>query len=88
MVDPGDERRYAWRMIRAARRAHAEGASPERVRAGVSELLTDAMEAGLDRAEIVAELAELGGRLLLLCDPAGDSDDETPGLTPDQSVNA
>lgn len=91
MGDSADERRYAWRMIRAARRAHADGTAGAvaKSRAAVGALLDEAMEAGLDRAEVVAELADLGGRLLLRCEPAEGLDaEEPPGTTPDQSVNA
>ncbi len=60
MNDFADERRYAWRMIRAARRGQP--------RADLVALLDQALEAGLDRAELVAELADLGGRFFALCD--------------------
>lgn len=91
MVDPAEERRYAWRMIRAARRAHAAGTAGAvaKSRAEVADLLDEAMEAGLDRAEVIAELADLGGRLLLRCEPAEGLDGEDPPeRKPDQSVNA
>lgn len=76
-MDVADERRYAWLMLRAARRAHSyvdsgAAAMPASVRDDITALLQEAMEAGLDRTELVAALADLGGRLLMLCDPAGD----------------
>lgn len=61
-----DERRYAWRLIRAARQLQA---TSDQSREHVAALLEDALDAGLDRATLVVELAELGGRLLALCDP-------------------
>lgn len=76
-MDIVDERHYAWRMLRAARRAHAdvgtaaEQAAPS-IRNDINALLGEAMDAGLDRTELVAVLADLGGRLLMLCDPADD----------------
>lgn len=75
-MDVVDERHYAWRMLRAARRAHAdvgndaEQASPS-IRNDINALLNEAMDAGLDRTELVAMLADLGGRLLMLCDHSG-----------------
>lgn len=76
-MDVRDERHYAWRMLRAARRAQASvGPEAERMAASVREeihtLLAEALEAGLDRAALVMELADLGGRLLTLCEPTGD----------------
>ena len=52
MADLIDERYYAWRMIRAARRAHAAGgdAQSATARDEVGALLEQAMDAGLDRA--------------------------------------
>lgn len=72
MADPFDERQYAWRMIRAARRAHASGGDElsGASRDAVAALFEQAMEAGLDRAELIIALSRLGGRLLMLCDPA------------------
>lgn len=72
-----DERRYAWLMLRAARQAHSRvGSGAEQLPASVGDdiraLLREAMEAGLDRAELVTALADLGGRLLMLCEPADD----------------
>jgi len=86
-VDVLDERHYAWRMLRAARRAQASlGSGVEQMSASVRDeihaLLTEAMEAGLDRAALVTELAALGGRLLTFCDPAPEqgSVDDSRGL--------
>lgn len=74
-MDILDERRYAWLMLRAARQAHAAPGSPAGqtatpVRDEINALLREALEAGLDRAELVTALADLGGRLLMVCDPA------------------
>jgi hypothetical protein len=55
-----DERHYAWRLIRAVRHD---------ARDEIAALLEAAMDAGLDRNTLIIELAELGGRLLTLCDP-------------------
>jgi len=66
-----DERRYAWRMIRAARQAQADGISVDgamRCRDEIITLLDQALDAGLDRAELVVELANLGARFFALCD--------------------
>ena len=68
MTETADEHRYAWRMIRAARRAHAGDGHPLAAN-DVAALLDQAMEAGLDKAELITALADLGGRLLLRCDP-------------------
>lgn len=71
MNDFADERRYAWRMIRAARQAQATGLrvdGDQQCRDEVIALLDQALDAGLDRAELVIELANLGGRFLALCD--------------------
>jgi len=83
-MDVLDERHYAWRMLRAARRAQASlgsgvGQMSVTIRNEVHALLTEAMEAGLDRALLVTELADLGGRLLTFCDPATEqcSNDES-----------
>lgn len=72
MNDFEDERRYAWRMIRAARLAHAAGtreAARAVSRAELMDLLEEALDAGLDRGELIVELADLGARLLTLCNP-------------------
>jgi hypothetical protein len=66
-----DERRYAWRMIRAARQAHSDGIRVDgaiRCRDEIITLLDQALDAGLDRAELVVELANLGARFFALCD--------------------
>jgi len=68
MNDVLAERNYAWRMIRTARLSqqtatHADGAD-------IVSLLSEALEAGLDRAEIIVELADLGARMFALCNPA------------------
>ncbi|WP_059019310.1 hypothetical protein [Mycobacterium sp. M26] len=71
MNDFADERRYAWRMIRAARQAQATGLrvdGAQQCRDEVIALLDQALDAGLDRAELVIELANLGGRFFALCD--------------------
>lgn len=77
MADPIDERHYAWKMIRAARRAHAagNGSPPATSCDEVTALLQEAMEAGLDRAELIMALSHLGGRLLTVCNPADVSGD-------------
>lgn len=77
MAELIDERSYAWRMIRAARRAHASGgdAGSAASREEIGALLEQAMEAGLDRAELITALSQLGGRLLMLCNPADVSDE-------------
>lgn len=62
-----DERRYAWRLIRAARQDRDDA---EQSRERLASLLEAALDAGLDRATLITELAQLGGRLLALCDPA------------------
>ena len=72
MSDFVDERRYAWRMICAARKAHAAGIRIDGAamcRDEIIALLEDALDAGLDRTEIVIELANLGARFFTLCDP-------------------
>lgn len=77
-MDLIDERRYAWLMLRAARRGAAQANSeqlPAEVRDEINALLREAMDAGLDRAELVAALADLGGRLLMHCDPAEAGDE-------------
>ncbi len=66
MNDYLDERGYAWRLIRTAREAHANSLpADDRLTA----VLDAAMDAGLDRAALIVELAALGGRLLSLCNP-------------------
>lgn len=87
MNDFNDERRYAWRMIRAARLAQAAGmqtngsvlSHPETI-----ELLDQALDAGLDRAEIIVELADLGARLFALCSP----DDAAAAFDTDTDLEA
>lgn len=76
-----DERRYAWLMLRAARQAHATvgsaaGQLSAPVRDQIAALLGEALDAGLDRAELVTALADLGGRLLMVCDPARTASDD------------
>ncbi len=66
MNDFLDEHRYAWRLIRAARQLQADSAQS---RDHLAELLKEALDAGLDRATLITELAEVGGRLLGLWDP-------------------
>lgn len=71
MTEFADERDYAWRMIRAARRAQAVDIQTEGAhvcRDEIVHLLDAALDAGLDRVEIVVELAHLGGRFFGLCD--------------------
>ena len=71
MTEFADERDYAWRMIRAARRAQAADIRTDGAhvcRDQIVELLDAALDAGLDRAEIVVELAHLAGRFFALCD--------------------
>ena len=77
VADLIDDRTYAWRMIRAARRAHAAGGDAESAasREEIGALLDQALEAGLDRAELITALSQLGGRLLMLCNPADVNDD-------------
>lgn len=60
-----DERRYAWRLIRAARQSPSDAQTS----GDLAALLEAALDAGLDRATLIVELAALGGRLLALCDP-------------------
>jgi hypothetical protein len=66
MNDFVDEHRYAWRLIRLARQAQAGSLES---RQNLAALLDEALDAGLDRATLIVELAELGGRLLALCNP-------------------
>lgn len=82
MTDFADERRYAWRMVRAARRAQSHSLSSDRdtvCRDEIMALLDQALDAGLDRAELVVELASLSGRFLAMGDMAAtvryDADD-------------
>jgi hypothetical protein len=64
-----DERRYAWRMMRAARQAQADGMRVDGAcRDEIIILLGEALDAGLDRAELIVELANLGARFFALCD--------------------
>jgi hypothetical protein len=72
MNDVLAERTYAWRMIRAARISHADsvnadGAENRHIDIGL--LLNEALEAGLGRAEIIVELADLAARMYALCNP-------------------
>ena len=72
MSDFVDEWRYAWRMIRAARKAQAAGMRIDGAamcRQEIIALLDEALDAGLDRGELVVELANLGARFFTLCDP-------------------
>jgi hypothetical protein len=72
MNDVLTERNYAWRMIRAARISHADGADARAVenrRIDIELLLSEALDAGLGRAEIIVELSALAARLYALCDP-------------------
>lgn len=69
MQESADERRYAWRMIRAARRANSDSVGALG-HGEVAALLEQALDAGLDRAELIVALAGLGGRLLALCEPS------------------
>jgi hypothetical protein len=72
MNDFTDERRYAWRMIRAAREAQSHEEQTGGIPVGrddVAVLLYDALDAGLDRAELIIELADLGARFFTLCAP-------------------
>lgn len=79
MDDVVDERTYAWQMIRALRQAGTGSSTVESGRADVARLLAQALDAGLDRAEIIAELADLGARMLALCDPTGYPTDQGQG---------
>jgi len=66
-----DERRFAWRMMRAARQAQVDGIRVDGAmmcRDEIIALLDQALDAGLDRAELVVELANLGARFFALCD--------------------
>jgi hypothetical protein len=66
-----DERRYAWRMMRAVRQAQADGMGVDgamKWRDEIIRLLDQALDAGLDRAELIVELANIGARLCALCD--------------------
>ncbi|WP_431231973.1 hypothetical protein ACQ856_21040 [Mycolicibacterium psychrotolerans] len=72
MNDVLAERNYAWRMIRAARVSHADGANAmavENRRIDIELLLSEALDAGLGRAEIIVELADLAARMYALCNP-------------------
>ncbi|MEZ0359623.1 hypothetical protein CRM90_06835 [Mycobacterium sp. ENV421] len=72
MNDVLAERNYAWRMIRAARISHADGANVDAVenrRIDIELLLNDALDAGLGRTEIIVELADLAARMYALCNP-------------------
>lgn len=66
------ERNYAWRMIRAARISHADRVSAiavENRRIDIGLLISEALEAGLGRDEVIVELADLGARMYALCNP-------------------
>jgi hypothetical protein len=72
MNDVLAERNYAWRMIRAARVSHTDGVIADGVenrRADIGILLDEALDAGLGRAEIIVELADLAARMFALCNP-------------------
>ena len=74
MNDALAERNYAWRMIRTARLSqstavHADGAD-------IVTVLSEALEAGLGRSEIIVELADLGARMFALCNPVDLADGE------------
>lgn len=65
-----DERRYAWRMMRAVRQAQADGKRVDdamKCRDEIITLLDEALDAGLDRAELIVELANIGARFFALC---------------------
>lgn len=67
-----DERRFAWRMVHAARHAQAEEIQVIGTAVGredVADLLDRALDAGLDRAELIIELADLCARFYTLCNP-------------------
>lgn len=69
-----DERRYAWRMLRAARAVQSAGIPIDGAatcRAEIIALVDEALDEGLDRAELIIELANLGARFLALCDDEG-----------------
>ncbi|TGD88299.1 hypothetical protein BayCH28_11115 [Mycolicibacterium sp. CH28] len=72
MNDVVDERKYAWRMVHAARSVHeartlADGADV--CRHDIVTLLDQALDAGLDRVELIVALADLGARMSALCSP-------------------
>ena len=74
MSNFADERRYAWRMMRAARQAQADGMRVDgaiKCHDEIITLLDQALDAGLDRAELIVELANLGARFFALCDLDG-----------------
>ena len=88
MSDVVDERKYAWRMIHAARATH--GASTEALgsdvcRNDVVKLLDQALDAGLDRVEIIVELADLGARMFALCNPCEATDPVVVPTRPDDA---
>lgn len=66
MNDFPDEHHYAWRLVRVARQGRSGSADAQNV---LTALLDQALDAGLDRTTLIVELAEIGGRLLALCDP-------------------
>lgn len=66
------ERNYAWRMIRAARISHADAVNTDSVenrRIDIGIVLSEALEAGLGRTEIIVELADLAARMYEMCNP-------------------
>ena len=72
MNDVLAERNYAWRMIRAARISHADSVNTDNVenrRIDIGIVLSEALEAGLGRTEIIVELADLAARLYGMCYP-------------------
>jgi len=71
MSNFADERRYALRMMRAVRQAQADGIRVDgamKCRDEIITLLDQALDAGLDRAELIVELANIGARFFALCD--------------------
>ncbi len=71
MTEFADERDYAWRMIRAARRAQAADIRTDGghvCRDQIVELLDAALEAGPGPARSSWSWPHLGGRFFALCD--------------------
>jgi glycerol kinase len=71
MSNFADERRYALQMMRAVRQAQADGIRVDgamKCRDEIITLLDQALDAGLDRAELIVELANIGARFFALCD--------------------
>ncbi len=85
-----DERKYAWRMIHTARKAHDSGAPVDAAdvcRDDIIMLLDQALDAGLDRVEIIVELVDLGARMFALCNPVETADPVVaPGHHDDAAV--